>query len=376
MSTIKILHIADVHLEAPFKYLGSKGKERRLELKETFENLLTKAEEHDVDAVFIAGDLYEFSYSTRDLGNFISKCFRLVGDTPVIIAPGNHDPYTKTSLYSLMKWPENVYIFSKNSFERVEIGDKFAVYGIANTNFLDRTNYLANLNIDESDLPCLGIMHGSYMPYSALLTDSAETCLPFTESDLRNLSLDYLALGHYHRYTEIKVDGSVIGAYPGTVEPLNFDEAGERNAIIVKIGSGGVKLEKEPTGIRSYEILEIDCSRATCLDDIISEIKRVDVSRNSIVKIVLTGEIDPSVDFRPEEIEIAANRLFYHAIVENETIPYYDLESISREQSLRGEFVRRILQKIEENPEDELVLRKALYYGLEAFNQDKREVPL
>lgn len=366
------MHVSDIHLGAPFKFLGSKGSERRLELKEAFEELLKNTDEFDVEAVLIAGDLYEARYATRDLGNFIKRCFERL-HIPIIVAPGNHDPYTRNSLYSLMKWPKNVYIFSKNFFEKLEINDEFAVYGIANIVDNDTTNYLSSFKV-ESDLPAVGLMHGSYLPYSGLLSESNEACLPFTEIDLRNSNLDYLALGHYHKYVEIKIDGDVRAVYPGTLEPLNFDEIGERNAVIVKISKGGIKLKKISTGIRKYEILEIDCSSAMCSADVISQIKNSGVDRRNIVKVVLTGELSPSVELRLEEIEIAARNQFYHAIVENRTHPSYDIESISREHTLRGEFVRRMLQKIEQNPDKEEILRKALYFGLEAFDIDKKEV--
>jgi len=371
---LKLLHISDIHLEAPFKSLGQKGHERRLELKQSFEETLNNAEDFDVDAVLIAGDLYEAKYATRDLGYFIKKCFESL-DIPIYIAPGNHDPYTKNSLYSLIKWPENVYIFSKNFFEKIELNEQFLIYGVANVWDNDTTNHLAKLRA-ETNIPAVGIMHGSYTPYSMLLPESSKMCLPFTNGDLRNSNLSYLALGHYHKYAEVEIDGEVRAGYPGTLEPLNFDEIGERNALLVKISGNKVKLEKVPTGIRNYEILEIDCSSATCSADVISKIKQSGINERNIVKIVLKGEISPSVELRLDEIEVAAKKQFYHAIVENKTNPAYDIEAISQENTLRGEFVRRILGKIEQNPEKEEVLMKALYYGLEAFDSNKKEVQI
>jgi|Deesub1362A_J573_1020465.scaffolds.fasta_scaffold01375_5 DNA repair exonuclease SbcCD nuclease subunit len=374
MVKVRVLHISDIHLESPFKSLGPKGRERRLELKENFEEVLNKADEFDVDAVLIAGDLYEANYSTRDLGNFMSRCFRYL-NVPVVIAPGNHDPYTKNSLYSLVKWPDNVHIFKENFFECLVLDERVVIYGIANTGFNDNINHLSTLKVD-AELPTIGIMHGSYLPYSSLLPESNEACLPFTEDDLMNSKLNYLALGHYHKYAEIKIDGVIRGVYPGTLEPLNFDEIGERNAVIVEIGKDGIKIEKIPTGVRNYEILEIDCSSASCAADIITKIKLSSISQRNIVKIVLKGEVDPSIDLNVGEIEIAARKHFYHAIVENRIRPSYDIDSISREQTLRGEFVRRMLQKIEQNPEEREILMKALYYGLEAFDNDRREVTI
>ena len=43
----------------------------------------------------------------------------------------------------------------------------------------------------------------------------------------------------------------------------------------------------------------------------------------------------------------------------------YDLEKISKENTLKGLFVKGILQKMKDNPEDMSVLENALEIGLE-----------
>ena len=47
----------------------------------------------------------------------------------------------------------------------------------------------------------------------------------------------------------------------------------------------------------------------------------------------------------------------------------YDLEKISKENTLKGLFVKEIMQKMEENPEDEEILQNALDIGFEILEK-------
>ena len=56
--------------------------------------------------------------------------------------------------------------------------------------------------------------------------------LPFNQEDLRNSGFDYIALGHYHQHKLFDDDyGNIIAAYPGSPEPLGFDETGPHGII-------------------------------------------------------------------------------------------------------------------------------------------------
>ena len=47
----------------------------------------------------------------------------------------------------------------------------------------------------------------------------------------------------------------------------------------------------------------------------------------------------------------------------------YDLERISKENTLKGLFVKEILQKMDENPGDEEILQNALDIGFEILEK-------
>ena len=50
---------------------------------------------------------------------------------PVLVTPGNHDPYVAGSAWQLAAWPANVHMFAADRVEPFELGDDVVVWGAA-----------------------------------------------------------------------------------------------------------------------------------------------------------------------------------------------------------------------------------------------------
>ena len=110
-----IIHTADVHLDRAFSGLGMMSgvaAARREELRDAIRRLVDVTIEVGADALTIGGDLYEHDRATLDTGNFLAQQFARLETVPVLVSPGNHDPYVPDSLYRRVDWPSNVTIFS------------------------------------------------------------------------------------------------------------------------------------------------------------------------------------------------------------------------------------------------------------------------
>ena len=117
MESIKFIHCADIHFDAPFSSLGSsfsKSSIRRDDLKSVFEALVERAYKEQVDFLFISGDLYEHSYVRKSSIIFINECFRKIKNTKIVMIPGNHDPWVKGAYYRSFNWAQNVYILRED----------------------------------------------------------------------------------------------------------------------------------------------------------------------------------------------------------------------------------------------------------------------
>ena len=127
---IKLIHGADFHLDSPFSGLSpAQAAQRRQEQRELLSRLAQLARDREADLVLLSGDLLDGRQTYRETAQVLAQTLGEI-PCPVLIAPGNHDPYTSKSLYAALDWPENVHIFSTESLEIVEFPMlKCAVWG-------------------------------------------------------------------------------------------------------------------------------------------------------------------------------------------------------------------------------------------------------
>ena len=186
--------------------------------------------------------------------------------------------------------------------------------------------------------------------------------------EIEQSHFNYIALGHHHDFREFKRGGSPA-VYPGTLEGLKFGEEGERYLVIAEIDEDGVTLEKIKHNKRELSEIKIDMT----LNGIESTDALVDAIKDraepdDITKIVLTG----TADVLPAKEEIEAylsGQFFYLEISDNTSVFESEMvRSIKNENTVRGIFARKMLEKIEQRKgekreEAELALR----LGIEQF---------
>ena len=211
----------------------------------------------------------------------------------------------------------------------------------------------------------MGIFHGS------LDWNAGERSLPLSSVEIARANYDYTALGHFHRASEHRV-GRGVASYCGATEARGFDDLGTGNVQCVHIDGQGVRLQPIPLSVRPQRSVEIK------LDELETE---VDLRRHiatlgdtqAIVRVVLKGTATFDVD--EQTLQQASDGLFYYLEVVDQTdsISPALVEELSREISIRGSFVRRILARLESvgTVEEKADYLRALRKGLRAFRGGK-----
>ncbi|MFQ9289535.1 MAG: metallophosphoesterase family protein [Oscillospiraceae bacterium] len=115
----KILHTADFHLDSAFTALPEeKARLRRQEARQLTDRLVDYANDHGVELLLLAGDLFDsdqlYGQTAQELAQSLAR-FR----GHAVIAPGNHDFYAASSPYARLLWPENVHIFREERLQRL-----------------------------------------------------------------------------------------------------------------------------------------------------------------------------------------------------------------------------------------------------------------
>lgn len=213
---MKFIHIADVHLDAPFTVLKSRGlaDERRLEQRSALKQVIDYIKENSIPYLFICGDLFENEYVKSSTIEYINKLFLTIPETKIFIVPGNHDPYLKNSYYSTYSFPDNVKIFT-SELEKIEDGE-INIYGYGFDDFYMKAN---QRDIQIEDRSKINILLTHCDLDGAKNNDIRYN--PISKNTLQPLGFDYVALGHIHKRLE---EGKIV--YPGSLVSLGFDELG------------------------------------------------------------------------------------------------------------------------------------------------------
>ena len=358
---MRIVHFADLHLDAGFAWAGADGavaRRRRQSLRETLGGIAALARDVRADAVFCGGDLYEHDRVTPDTARFLRATFADL-QCPVYLAPGNHDWYGPDSLYTLVDWSPNVHVFREPRLEPVSLGHGLTLWGGAHCAPANTGNFFDGFQPDGPGAH-LALCHAAERSGLAEQGGDKQPHAPFDAEDIERAGLLHAFLGHYHRPRD-----AARHTYPGNPDPLAFGEEGERGAVAATItADGNVTRERHGVAATTAHDLRLDVTGCASQHEVRRRLTRETDGRHGVVRLTVEGELHPDVDLREEDLHHAliesfdAVRIRFGALHAG-----YDIEAIGGEQTVRGQFVRDVLEA--DLQEDEQ--RRVLAAGLRAL---------
>lgn len=125
-----------------------------------------------------------------------------------------------------------------------------------------------------------------------------------------------------------------------------------------------LKIEFVPIDEKEFQEKEIDITEIISQEELIEKINNGIYDENKYIKIILIGN---------KKIEINTNEIIKHILHQNiikikdKTKLEIDLEKLSEQNNLKGIFVKNLLEKIKENPEQKEKIEKAIEIGLNSF---------
>ena len=368
---MKILHTGDLHLDSPFcSDEGARADEKREAQRALLRRIFDCAKEEACDLVLIAGDLFDGRHTTPETAALLRKLLR-ESTCPVVIAPGNHDPYAEGSFYQTEKLPEHVYLFTSTELQCFEIEElRTRVFGYAFTSPFLSESPLAGATIPEKD----GWWH--LLCAHADLTSPISRSAPVTEGDIVRGGFDYAALGHIHKPPKLH-DERI--QYCGFAEGRSFDELGEGGVLIVTLEEGVTpKIERKILSENCYAIRELDLTayadEAAMLGTIQETLKNSAEEGVTHLRLYLVGSADPETLSSALDRTNQAESDLTLLEGQNLTIPVSDGAFLKNDITIRGALYRALYPKLTDD--DPVVRRraaKALQIGLCAI--DGRAIP-
>lgn len=370
MRKVRILHCADLHFDTPFKELNRELSDfSKRELLEVFKSIIDLTIEEKVEVLLIAGDVFDNLTVNKNTLSFICRELDRINNVHVFISPGNHDPYNEKSFYNMIKWKENVHIFKANmEFKEIEELN-LVVWGAGFTKQYERESLLTLNKVDSNKINIM-VLHGEISN-----NNSGNEYNPIYLSQIERSNMDYIALGHRHKYSGILKSGKSYYSYSGCPQGRGFDEEGSKGVIIGNVYSDAVELQFIETCKRRYVVKEIDITGADTYDDIVNKILnnfQLQERQKDLHKVVLTGEIKEHFIFREDLLIEKLKDYFYYIKIINKTILEIDLEDVAMDYSVKGRFVAKILEKLKNADDEEReLINLALKIGMQCLSEEE-----
>lgn len=329
---IRILHAADLHLDALFRGLSPElavqARREQLELPRRISEL---ARSCGAQILLLSGDLFDRPQATLDSREALAAALGSL-DIPVFIAPGNHDYFTYDSPYFLGKFPENVHIFTEQTISSLVLpGLNCRVYG-AGYRDMDCPDLLQDFRRQGSEQYHILVLHGE-------VTGSPGHYCPVTRGEIAASNLSYLALGHNHTAGSV-LAGATLCAWPGCPMGRGFDETGPKGVYLVDLTETGARAEFLPLGARAYYDISLEAGEdpAAALDSLPGDFGR------DIYRVTFTGE---SQGLDLPRLQKALAPKFCALALRDATRPKADLWQTAGDDSLEGRYFALLRQAAE-----------------------------
>ena len=248
--------------------------------------------EESVDALVIAGDLYDGEQTSMKTARFLADQFTRLHEAGIHVykVRGNHDALSKISR-ELIPPPSLKLFGGRAEFIEVRRGAlDVAIHGLSFSKPYAPDSLLPKYEKPRPGAVNIGIMHTSlggaagHDPYA-----------PCSVADLHDSGFDYWALGHIHVRSEHRGASSIV--MPGMPQGRDIGEAGPKSVSLVTIlDDRTVVIEQRSTSIAQFERVAVDVSKAQSwpevVDNIETELARVRAKTPAdhlVARLVLEG---------------------------------------------------------------------------------------
>jgi exonuclease SbcD len=262
--------------------------------RRAFVNIVELCLAEQVDALIIAGDLYDGDQTSMKTARFLAEQLgRLHGaGIRTFVIRGNHDNLSRITRE--LTFPDSVKVFTgraeAHEFERERGSRPVFVHGLSFANAHAPESLLGKYKPAIADAINIGILHTS-------LGGSAghDSYAPCSVQELQATGFNYWALGHIHQRFETTAQCTVV--MPGIPQGRDINEAGPKSVSLVTIGDDlTVNVEERLTSIAQFERLNLDVSRIEEWRDLLRAASKVierarqnAVSEHAIFRLRLGG---------------------------------------------------------------------------------------
>lgn len=286
---ISFLHTADWQIGRIFSQFEPDDAAALFEARfAAVERLAILATEHHVDAVLVAGDVFDAqTVADKTIRRLFNAMQSFAGAW--VLIPGNHDSALAESVWSrahrLDVIPANVIVCLEP--KPLVIAGKFTLLPAPLTQrhtYADLTEWFSTVASDDGLLR-IGLAHGCVQ---GILPGDIDSANPIAVGRAQGAGLAYLALGDWHGTK--RVDDRTW--YAGTPESDRFKANDSGQALLVSIESPAQApvVVAVPTGRFSWRQIEQEMAVDSDVDGLVLQLDSL--GSNDVLQVRLTGTCD------------------------------------------------------------------------------------
>jgi DNA repair protein SbcD/Mre11 len=254
----RFVHTADIHLDSPLRSLALRNPDLA-ELvgdasRQALVAIVDLCLEEQVDALIIAGDLYDGDQTSMKTARFLASQMERLHQASICtyLIKGNHDALSKIARELVM--PETVRIFGGHA-EALEITKRslqVAIHGLSFAKPQAPESLLPKYRPPVQGAINIGIMHSSLAG-----SPGHDVYAPCNVFDLHASGFDYWALGHIHQRAQHAGTATVI--MPGMPQGRDINEAGAKTVSLVTVSDDRtITVEERLTSVAQFQRVDVD----------------------------------------------------------------------------------------------------------------------
>jgi DNA repair exonuclease SbcCD nuclease subunit len=255
----RFVHSADLHLDSPLRSLALRdpalaeliGTATRTAL----ERIVALCLEERVDALLLAGDLYDGDQTSMKTARFLAEQMRRLDAAGIdaFVIRGNHDNEARITKELVL--PERVRVFRGRAdcirVERPRGEQAIAIHGMSFGQRHAPESLLPRYKPPMPDTVNIGLMHTSLGG-----AEGHDSYAPCALADLQASGYRYWALGHIHRGSVS--EGACTVVMPGMPQGRDIGEAGPKSVTLVTVGDdGAIRVEARPVAVAQFETVAV-----------------------------------------------------------------------------------------------------------------------
>jgi len=244
---MKVLHVADTHLGySAYRKATEDGiNQREMDAYDAFKQFVDYAIKSKPDLILHAGDLFDSVRPNNRAITFAMDQLIRISEAriPFVVIAGNHEhPKLKETghIFSIFDHIEHVYPVYNAKYETLSFkinNEKIMVHAVPQCELKKQfDNELKKLKPDSNADYNIFVSHGAVTGIKEFsMNEFNELFIP-----TKNLSedFDYIALGHFHRFTKLASNAF----YSGSTERFTFTDAPDKKGFLeLEFSNGKLK---------------------------------------------------------------------------------------------------------------------------------------